>query len=371
MYDALSHANLSSLSSLPSEDTEIKLEEVKGKSTSYVAGGEKQTGAFSSAKMFFNAIFRSDPERKSNNAVFTRVKQDIQNVFGEQAAEAFENEMSSKIGMGSPLTKGALVRFMSAQRLSLNPKEVAIRKFAQAMYNIDTAENQLPQMKQASFNKLCSSLSNDERKFINSSNSTDIRGQITLFNQNNSVDDIVAMLGGGVMPPMPGPESFNANEGDIKTALQEIKTTLNDVKKEYAETIGASFRGITPETILAKKQKSMTPLARCITQETLKSDIKGWIGSSLRAIQSGKGSLETAMTDKNILHLNSAVITAVAGGGDKGAAVTEKMQKQVDAASSKQKQESAKATAEVRGRNEAAKTGKKPGMLSGFFGGGK
>jgi hypothetical protein len=91
--------------------------EVSIKNGKYVAGGVKPTGFFSSLTMAFRCFFRSKDEVIKNNAVFEQVKQDIDNIFGEKIANKFNDEMQSKIDMGSPLTKGALMRFLKKEKL--------------------------------------------------------------------------------------------------------------------------------------------------------------------------------------------------------------------------------------------------------------
>ena len=92
----------------------------------YVAGGEKPTGFFSSLTMAFRCFFRSDEEVRKNNAVFEQVKKNINDFYGEPIANKFNDEMQSKIDMGSPLTKGALMRFLNQQELSsLKPSEAS------------------------------------------------------------------------------------------------------------------------------------------------------------------------------------------------------------------------------------------------------
>ena len=92
--------------------------EVSINDNGYAAGGEKPTGFFSSLTMTFRCFFRSNDEVSKNNDVFEQVKKDINKLFGDNRANEFNEKMQSKIDMGSPLTKGALMRFLNQQELS-------------------------------------------------------------------------------------------------------------------------------------------------------------------------------------------------------------------------------------------------------------
>lgn len=74
--------------------------------------------------MAFRCFFRSNDEESKNNAVFGQVIKDIQNLFGEGRAQEFNQKMQSKIDMGSPLTKGALMRFLKPEEVgSINSQD--------------------------------------------------------------------------------------------------------------------------------------------------------------------------------------------------------------------------------------------------------
>ncbi|KAB2642664.1 MAG: hypothetical protein DVB29_07120 [Verrucomicrobia bacterium] len=112
-------SNLHNIVNLDKDTREVSINGSK-----YAAGGEKPTGFFSSLTMAFRCFFRSDDEVSKNNSVFKQVKQDIHNTFGEDTAIQFNDEMQSKIDMGSPLTKGALMRFLNQNNLVI-PSEAA------------------------------------------------------------------------------------------------------------------------------------------------------------------------------------------------------------------------------------------------------
>lgn len=106
--NSLSADQLRSDSSI-SDTAEIKL--VEG--GLYQIVGEKPTGFFSSAKIFFKAIFRSDSEKQDNRENFQKVAENIRSIHGEEAKTLFEQEMNSKFTAGTPLTKGDFVKVIN------------------------------------------------------------------------------------------------------------------------------------------------------------------------------------------------------------------------------------------------------------------
>ena len=86
-------------------------------SQSYTAGDKKPVSMF---RLMYRAFFREEDVVKNNQAVFKQVEEDIRRVYGNDTANAFAATMMSKRSYGSPLTKGALARFLSTQNASTN-----------------------------------------------------------------------------------------------------------------------------------------------------------------------------------------------------------------------------------------------------------
>lgn len=122
---AAAAARLQALESTHGDTTEINHTEPNA--TSYTVGGTKPSNIFG---LMSRALNRPKETQIANKAVFTQVEEDIRHVYGEDTAKAFARTMQSKKDYGSPLTKGALARFLKTQNAST---DVIAHKVAEAI----------------------------------------------------------------------------------------------------------------------------------------------------------------------------------------------------------------------------------------------
>lgn len=96
-------------------------EEIQFENNRYVTRGCKSTNSIFG---FFKALFRTEQERQKNRDTILKVREDVIKTFGKNsdALKKFQNAFSSKLASGSPLTKGALLRFKES--LSGEDKEI-------------------------------------------------------------------------------------------------------------------------------------------------------------------------------------------------------------------------------------------------------
>ncbi|MCX6957297.1 MAG: hypothetical protein NT164_01990 [Verrucomicrobiae bacterium] len=115
-------ACLQALESTHEDTTEIN--PTNPASQIYTVGKIKPGNIFDLAIRAFN---RPKKTVLANQAVFKQVEEDIRHVYGDNTANAFAATMMSKRDYGSPLTKGALARFLSTRRFKSEVQHAALK----------------------------------------------------------------------------------------------------------------------------------------------------------------------------------------------------------------------------------------------------